>query len=108
MPSRAASSMAAAAADYGIEPSRVVGVRAVVSSGTFSAAVLKPVPTRGGKAEIVKAALGRPADLVIGRDAADADLMSYGDGLRIALAGDPALEAKARSNGWLLQPSLAH
>lgn len=99
--------LSASAADYGIDPSRIVGVRAGPEGTHYSAAVLKPVPTRGGKAEIVKASVGRPADFVLGRDAADADLLSYGDGLRVILSGDKELEAKAKEKGWLIQPSLA-
>lgn len=97
----------AAAADYGVDKSRVRGVAASPDGTRYSAAVLKPVPTRGGKAEIVKAAVGRPPDLALGRDIADLDVLEYGSGLRIALSGDPALEAKARENGWLLQTPLA-
>lgn len=99
--------LSAAAADYGIDPSRVVGVRAGPDASRYSAAVLKPVPTRGGKSEIVKASVGRPPDFVLGRDAADLDLLSYGDGLRVVLTGDKELEAKAKEKGWLIQPSLA-
>lgn len=99
--------LAAAAADYGVDPSRVQGIKAALDGARLSANVLKPIPTRGGKAEIVKALVGRPPDLVLGRDAADLDLLSYGEGLRVALTGDPALEAAARERGWLLQPSLA-
>ncbi len=99
--------LAAAASDYGIDPSRVQGIKVAPDGARFSASVLKPIPTRGGKAEIVKAVVGRPPDLVLGRDAADLDLLSYGDGLRIALTGDPALEAAARERGWILQPSPA-
>jgi len=100
--------LSAAAVDYGIDPSRIVGVRSGFAGTQYSASVLKPVPTRSGKAEIVKASVGRPPDLALGRDAADLDLMSYGDGLRIILSGDKELEAKAREKGWLIQPSLAH
>jgi phosphoserine phosphatase len=99
--------LTAAASDYGIDPSRIVGVRAAPDGARYSASVLKPVPTRSGKAEIVKASVGRPPDFVLGRDAADADLMSYGDGLRIILSGDKDLEEKAKEKGWLIQPSLA-
>ena len=49
----------------------------------------------------------RPPDLVIGRDSADLDLMMYGSGTRIALAGDKALESRALEYGWLIQPALA-
>ena len=101
-------SLSAAASDYGIDPSRIVGIRAGPDGARYSASVLKPVPTRSGKAEIVKASVGRPPDFALGRDAADADLLSYGNGLRIILSGDKELEAKAKEKGWLLQPSLAH
>ncbi|MCM2305052.1 MAG: hypothetical protein NDJ72_10145 [Elusimicrobia bacterium] len=99
--------LAASAADYGIDPSRVAGIRAAPDGTRLSASVLKPVPTRSGKAEIVKASVGRPPDLAVARDGADLDLMSYGDGLRVILSGDKDLEAKAREKGWLIQPSLA-
>ena len=99
--------LTASVGDYGIDSSRVYGVRVAPDGTRLSASVLKPIPTRGGKAEIVKASLGRPADLVIGRDAADIDLLSYGDGLRIILSGDAALEGKAREKGWLIQSNMA-
>lgn len=99
--------LAASAADYGIDPSRISGVKAGYEGARLSASVLKPVPTRGGKAEIVKAAVGRAPDLVFGRDSADLDLLSYGDGLRVVLSGDKELEAKAREKDWFIQPSLA-
>ncbi|MDO8757484.1 MAG: hypothetical protein Q7J64_05695 [Elusimicrobiota bacterium] len=97
----------AAAADYGVHPSRVAGILAVPDAARYSAAILKPVPTRAGKAEIMKAGVGRPPDFVLGRDSADADLLSYGAGLRVILSGDKELEAKAKEKGWLIQPSLA-
>ena len=82
-------------------------MRAGYDGARISAGVLKPVPTRGGKAEIVKSSVGRPPDLVLGRDSADLDLLSYGDGLRVILSGDKDLEAKAREKDWFIQPSLA-
>lgn len=100
--------LTAAAVDYGIDPSRISGIRAVPDGVRYSASVLKPVPTRSGKAEIIKASVGRPPDLALGRDAADLDLLSYGEGLRIVLSGDKELAAKAKEKGWLLQPSMAH
>jgi phosphoserine phosphatase len=97
----------ASASDYGVDPSRVAGILSVPDGARMSANVLKPVPTRGGKAEIVRKALGRPADLVFGRDAADLDLMNDGAGVRVVLSGDPALEKAAAERGWVLQPALA-
>ena len=99
--------LSAAASDYGIDPSRIIGVRAKPEGSRMSGAVLKPIPTRGGKTELVQSALGRPADFVLGRDAADSELLAYGEGLRIVLSGDSELTAKAREKGWLIQPSLA-
>ena len=83
------------------------GIRVSPEGARLSASVLKPVPTRGGKAELVKASVGRPPDFVLGRDSADLDLMSYGDGLRVALSGDAELEKAARERGWLIQPTMA-
>lgn len=97
----------AAAADYGVDPSRVSGIQSAPDGARMSANILKPLPLRGGKAEIVRKAVGRPADLVIGRDAADLELMADGAGVRVALSGDPALEKAAVEKGWVLQPSLA-
>ena len=95
--------LAASTADYGIDPSRTYGVQNSSDGARFGAGVLKPVPTRGGKTEIVQSALGRPAELVIGRDSADFDVLSYGDGLRVVLDADPDLARKARERGWLVQ-----
>lgn len=97
----------ASAADYGIDRTRVAGIVPAPDGARYSASVLKPVPTRSGKAEIVKASVGRAPDFVLGRDDADADLLSYGTGLRVVLSGDKELEAKAKEKGWLIQPSLA-
>ncbi len=97
----------AAASDYGVDPSRVAGLVNAPDGARLSAAVLKPIPLRGGKAEIVRKAVGRSADLVIGRDASDLELLQDGEGVRLVLGGDPALEKAAAENGWIVQPALA-
>jgi hypothetical protein len=51
--------------------------------------------------------LGRPADLVVGRDAADFDVLAYGVGLRVVLDADPDLVKKAAERGWLVQRAFA-
>lgn len=99
--------LAASAADYGVDPSRVYGVQNSTDGARMGADVLKPVPTRGGKTEIVQSQLGRPADLVVGRDSADFDALNYGDGLRIVLDLDPELVKKAKERGWLVQRAFA-
>ncbi len=97
----------ASAKDYGVDPSRVYGVQSSTDGPRMGAEVLKPVPTRGGKAEIVQSALGRPADLVVGRDLADFDVLNYGDGVRVVFDLDPELVKKAKERGWLVQKAFA-
>jgi phosphoserine phosphatase len=97
----------ASTTDYGVDPSRVYGIVNSTDGPRLGADVVLPVPTRGGKTAIVQTELGRPPDFALGRDAADLNLLSYGDGLRVVLDGDPDLVRKARERGWLVQPSLA-
>lgn len=99
--------LAASAVDYRLDPSRVYGVHNSTDGARMGAGVLKPIPTRGGKTEVLQAMLGRPADLVFGRDSADFELLSYGDGLRIVFDHDSELVRRASERGWLIQPSLA-
>lgn len=99
--------LAAAAGEYGVDPSRIYGIQNSTQGVRMGAEVEPPVPTRGGKTAVVQSMLGRPADLVVGRDSADIDVLSYGDGLRVVLDGDPALVKKARERGWLIQRSFA-
>ena len=99
--------LAASTLDYGIDPSRTYGVQNSTEGARMGADVKVPVPTRGGKAEALQSQIGRPADLVIGRDSADFELLDYGDGLRVALDGDPDLVKKAGERGWLLQHAFA-
>ncbi|MFI5348558.1 MAG: hypothetical protein ACHQ2Z_03355 [Elusimicrobiota bacterium] len=99
--------LAASTLDYGVDPTRAYGVQSSNEGARLGADVLKPVPTRGGKAEIVQQQLGRPADLVLGRDMADLDVLAYGDGLRVVLDSDPDLVKKAGERGWLVQPAFA-
>jgi phosphoserine phosphatase len=99
--------LAASAADYGVDPSRIYGVQNSTQGARMGAEVAPPVPTRGGKTAVVQSLLGRPGDLVLGRDSADFDVLSYGDGLRVVLDADPELVKKARERGWLVQRAFA-
>ena len=99
--------LAASAADYGVDPSRIYGVQNSTQGVRMGADVAPPVPTRGGKTDIVQTNLGRPADLVLGRDSADLDVLSYGDGLRVVFDHDPDLVKKAREKGWIIQHAFA-
>ncbi len=97
----------ASAVDYGLDPSRTYGIHNSTDGPRMGANVLKPVPTRGGKTEIVQSALGRAADLVVGRDNADFEVLNYGDGLRVIFDSDPELVKRGRERGWLVQQSFA-
>lgn len=97
----------ASTSDYGVDLSRVFGVQNSTDGARMGGGVIRPVPTRSGKTEAVQSRLGRPADLVIGRDMADFDLMEHGTGARLVLSGDPELERRAKERSWPVQPSLA-
>lgn len=97
--------LAASAEDYGVDPSRIYGVRNSTAGVRMGDGVTVPVPTRGGKTAVLQSSLGRPAALVVGRDSADFDLLSYGDGVRVVFDSDPGLVEKARERGWLVQKS---
>ena len=99
--------LAAGTLDYGVDPSRAYGVQNSTDGARMGADVPRPVPTRGGKTEIVQSLLGRPADLVLGRDTADFDVLAYGGGLRVVLDLDPELVKKAGERGWLVQHAFA-
>ena len=99
--------LAASAEDYGVDPSRIYGVQNSTQGARMGGEVMTPVPTRGGKTAVVQSLLGRPADLALGRDAADFDVLAYGDGLRVAFDSDPELVKKARERGWLIQRAFA-
>lgn len=96
------------AADYGVDPSRVYGVRNSTDGPRIGAGMVEPMPTRGGKTAVLLSSVGRPADLVFGRDAADTDVLAYGDGLRVVFDSDPKLVQEARVRRWLIQPAFAH
>jgi phosphoserine phosphatase len=95
--------LAASVVDYGVDRSRIYGIQNSTDGARMGANVLKPVPIRGGKTEILQMSLGRAADLVIGRDSADFDILAYGDGLRVVIDLDPELVKKAKLRGWLVQ-----
>jgi phosphoserine phosphatase len=99
--------LAASAGDYGVDPSRIYGVQNSTQGARMGGEIMSPVPTRGGKTAVMQTLLGRPADLAVGRDAADIDVLSYGDGLRVVFDSDAELVKKARERGWLIQHAFA-
>lgn len=79
------------ARDYGVHPSRVVGMRSKVAQGLLTAEPLVPLPEGSGKREAAAMFLGRsPAIIVGGED--DGELLAYGKGVRIRVVErDPSL-----------------
>lgn len=91
---------------YGIDPSRVVGLRARVLNQRLQPDIIDPVPIGPGTAEAVVVFIGRDPALVVS-GAADVEVLAQGKGLRVALdRGDPKFSARATDKGWLLQPPL--
>ncbi len=95
----------ASAEGWPVPKERLLGIRQGRYRDRFDGEPLEPIPVRGGKVDAVVEALGRAPDLVIGRAVGDAELLGYGSGLRIVIAGDPRLDALAKKKGWLLQPA---
>lgn len=94
------------AKEYGVDPSRVAGIRVVLEKGKLGSEVAEPVPFRAGKVDAIASFIGRPPALAVGADPWDAEMLGYGDGLRVLLdKGDAALKAIAGENGWLIQPA---
>ena len=95
-----------AAARYGVDPSRVVGLRTRVLNQRLQADIIDPVPIGPGTAEAVVVFIGRDPALVVA-DAADVEVLAHGKGLRLAVdRNDPQFTARATDKGWLLQPPL--
>lgn len=93
---------------YGIDPSRVVGIKISQFRDKLIGKVEEPIPTRGGKVDAIVAALGRPPALVVGASSDDQELMVYGSGIRLLLdRGDGALKDFAKKSGWLIQPAFS-
>ncbi|MDE2312657.1 MAG: hypothetical protein KGL04_00595 [Elusimicrobia bacterium] len=96
----------AEAAPAGISAARVVGIRTKIVRGVLTGDIEGDVPARGAKTAAAIAAFGRAPDLVVGASSDDASLLGYGKGVRVLIDhGDKKLDAKARREGWLLQPA---
>ena len=97
------------AARYGINPSRVVGIRCRVRNRILFDTILDPIPIGTGEAEALARSLGSAPDLVVGAKE-DKELLEYGggDGMRLVMdRGDIAFRSYARGQGWLIQPAFA-
>ncbi|MBI3551153.1 MAG: hypothetical protein HY077_01435 [Elusimicrobia bacterium] len=98
--------LTAFAVSYGIDPTRVIGIRQVQFRDKLTGKVEEPVPIRSGKVDAFVSALGRPPALVVGASAEDRELLCYGTGLRLVLdRGDKVFRDYASRRGWLIQPA---
>jgi phosphoserine phosphatase len=98
-----------AAKQYGVDPSRSVGLRlAVAKGGKLAPGIVGPILLRSGKVEAAVSAFGRPPQFVIAAAPGDAELLRYGAGLGLVLdGGDAGLRRSAEENGWLIHHSFA-
>ncbi len=93
-------------APAGVPAAHVLGIRTKIVKGVLTGDIEGDVPARGAKTAAAIAAFGRAPDLVVGASSDDANLLGYGKGVRILIDhGDKKLDAKARREGWLLQPA---
>lgn len=90
---------------YGIDPSRVIGLRQKIVNGKLTPDIIMPVPLGEGLAEAVTLFLGRPPVMAIGGPS-DGPLLDYDDGtgLRLILSGRQEAPADSIRKGWLIQP----
>lgn len=70
------------AREYGVDTTRVLGMRTKIRNGVMTTEVLRPVPSGPGSAEAVSLFIGRSPKLIVG-DSNDADLLRYGRGVRL-------------------------
>lgn len=91
---------------FGIDPSRVVGIRTRVVNGVLTEEVVEPVPFRAGKVEAILRSVGRAPMMAIGSSENDRELLDYASGLRLLLdRGDEKLRAHVVNTKGLVQPA---
>lgn len=93
----------AAVRGWGIDSSRVEGVRLGLAKEKLTSEIVSPIPIRAGKVEVAASLIGRPPKLVIGVKAEDEDILRYSDGLRLVLGEDASLRGVAAERGWHVQ-----
>lgn len=97
----------AASQGYGVDVSRVIGVRLALDRGKFTT-LQGLVPIRSGKVAAAATGIGRPPQIVVGAFLEDQELLRHGAGLKLVLdAGQSGLKDLARENGWLIQGAWA-
>ncbi|MFH1723220.1 MAG: haloacid dehalogenase-like hydrolase, partial [Elusimicrobiota bacterium] len=88
---------------YGIHPTRIVGIRSKVIDGLVTKEVLQPIPWGTGKAEAITMFIGRSPSLAVG-GGDDEPLLSYGEGLRVAVVDPDSDRSQWERRAWLIQP----
>lgn len=93
---------------YGVDPSRVVGMRARIINRQVQLDIIDPIPEGVGMSEAVILFIGRDPALIVSAPE-ESPLLEYGKtkGTRVAIdRGDDKFRARAVDRGWLLQPEL--
>lgn len=92
---------------YGVDPSRVIGVRARVQNGVLQPELLELIPEGPGKAEALSFFVANgPLISVASGVEEDRLFLEYGTGLKLMIdRGNPKMNERARKLGWLIQPA---
>lgn len=91
---------------YGIDTSRVIGMRPRVINKRLQPDIIDPQPVGSGCSEAVIMFVGREPDLVVAGPE-ELELIEHGKGLRVVMdRSDDRFRARAVDRGWLLQPEL--
>ncbi|MEE8424517.1 MAG: haloacid dehalogenase-like hydrolase [Elusimicrobiota bacterium] len=91
------------AKEYGVDTTRVLGMRTKVSNGIVSAEVLRPVTSGPGGAEAISLFIGRSPKLIVGGPG-DAALLRYGRGVRLRVFEPGSSPESLSRRGPLFQP----
>lgn len=98
----------AAAADLGVPPERVVGIRLAVEDGVVVEERVGPITYRGGKPAALQAVCGSAPVLAMGNGSNDRELLEAATHLAVAVNPSPrprrdgtcSLAARAEELGW--------
>ena len=94
-----------AAKSFGVEPDRVIGMRAKLKDGKLTSEIEPPPTFRQGKVEAIKQFIGKKPLLAVGDSWTDAEMLEYVEHALLIDRGYADLKKKAVDSGWWIQPT---
>jgi phosphoserine phosphatase len=94
-----------AAGKLGIQPDRVIGMRAKLQEGKLTSEIEPPPTFRQGKVEAISKFIGHKPLLAVGDSWTDAEMLEYAGHALLIDRGYADLKKKAVESGWWIQPT---